>query len=150
MKSKPAETIDGYLAGFPPAVRKRLAAIRATIRRAVPDAVEAIAYQIPTFRLNGKNLIHFAGFAKHVGVYPAPRQAPEFAGELAAYAGGAGTVQFPHERPLPLDLVRRIVLYQVGRARVGAEKPAKSNAVVRARRPTRPSTPPPSRTRSRR
>lgn len=150
MKSKTPETIDDYLASFPPRVRQRLEQIRATIRRAVPEAVEAIAYQIPTFRLNGKNLIHFAGFAKHVGVYPAPRKAAEFAEELAAYEGGVGTVQFPHDRPLPLDLVRRIVAYQVGRSKVGAEKPAKSNPVVKARRPSRPSTRPPSRTRSRR
>lgn len=135
MKSGTPKSIDDYLAGFPPAVRKRLATIRATIRRAVPEAVEAIAYQIPTFRLNGKNLIHFAGFAKHVGVYPAPRKAAEFAEELAAYEGGVGTVQFPHDRPLPLDLVRRIVAYQVGRLSLSAAK-RRATGRTASKRPT--------------
>lgn len=109
----PAQTIDEYIAGFPPEVQKTLQKIRATIKKAAPkEAKEDIRYQIPTFVLN-KNLIHFAAFKKHVSVYPAPRDAAEFKKELAAYEGGKGTVQFPLDGKIPHDLIARIVKYRV-------------------------------------
>lgn len=104
--------IDEYIAGFPDDVQKILQKIRATIKKAAPKTVEAISYQIPTFKLNGKNLIHFAGFKNHVGVYPAPREANEFREELAAYKGGKGTVQFPLDQAIPYDLISRIVKFK--------------------------------------
>ena len=111
MKRTPKD-IDEYISGFPPGVQKMLQQIRTTIHKAAPDAEEAISYQIPTFRLNG-NLIHFAAYKQHIGLYPAPREHPDFKDELSAYAGGKGTVQFPLDRPVPLDLIRRIVRFRI-------------------------------------
>lgn len=105
--------IDDYIAGFPDDVQKVLKKIRATIKKAAPSTVEAISYQIPTFELNGKNLIHFAAFKNHVGVYPAPREVDEFKDELAAYKGGKGTVQFQLDRAIPYDLISRVVKFRI-------------------------------------
>ena len=121
-----AKDIDDYIAGFPPNVQKLLQKIRTTIHKAVPKATEAIKYQIPTFVLDGRNLIHFAAFQEHIGVYPAPRDAA-FEKELAPYAGGKGTVRFPLDEPLPLDLIKRIVQYRIN-ARSAGVPPAGSAA----------------------
>jgi uncharacterized protein YdhG (YjbR/CyaY superfamily) len=107
----PAADIDAYIAGFPAEVGEILQKIRETIRRAIPDAEEAIRYDIPTFR-RGSNVIHFAAFRSHVGVYPAPRGDEAFREELAGYGGGKGTVQFPLDRPIPYDLVARIATFR--------------------------------------
>ncbi|MDZ4860382.1 MAG: DUF1801 domain-containing protein [Candidatus Hydrogenedentes bacterium] len=90
--------------------------IRATIKKAAPTAEEAISYQIPTFKLNGKNLIHFAAFTNHIGLYPAPRGVDEFKEELSVYDGGKGTVQFPFDQPIPVELISRIVKFRVRQA----------------------------------
>jgi uncharacterized protein YdhG (YjbR/CyaY superfamily) len=111
-KRKAPRDVDEYISGFPKDVQKKLEQIRATIRKAVPHADETISYQIPTFTLNG-NLIYFAAYEKHISVYPAPRESPEFKAELADYAGGKGTVQFPLDRPIPFDLITRIVKFRV-------------------------------------
>jgi uncharacterized protein YdhG (YjbR/CyaY superfamily) len=95
------KTIDEYVAGFPAEVQERLQAIRMTIHAAAPDAQETISYQMPTFALKG-NLVHFAAFKNHIGFYPAPTGIEEFQVELAAYAGGKGSVKFPLDRPIPL------------------------------------------------
>lgn len=108
-------TIDEYIAAFPADVQKILQKIRKTIKKAVPKAEETISYQIPTIKLNGKYLIYFAGFAKHVSVYPAPREAAEFKEELASYKGGKGTVQFPLDKPIPYDLITRIVKFKIAK-----------------------------------
>jgi uncharacterized protein YdhG (YjbR/CyaY superfamily) len=108
-----AATVDEYVAAFPPEVRKILQSIWKTIRSVEPQFEEAIRYGIPTFQLDGKNVVHFAGHAKHTAVYPAPRGAPEFSAELARYGGGKGTVQFPLGAPVPHDLIRRIVEYRI-------------------------------------
>ena len=84
-----------------------------TIQATATSMIEAISYQIPTFKLNGKNLIHFAAFKHHVGLYPAPREVDEFREELAAYKGGKGTVQFPLDQPIPYDLISRIVKFRI-------------------------------------
>jgi uncharacterized protein YdhG (YjbR/CyaY superfamily) len=116
VKSSPTiTTIDEYIAGFPAEVRKRLTRLRSTIRRAAPDAEEKIAYRIPTFTLNG-NLVHFAAFANHVGFYPGPTGIARFQKELKPYASAKGSVQFPHDEPLPYDLVTAIVKFRVGEA----------------------------------
>lgn len=105
-------SVDAYLAGFPPEVRARLDAMRATIRAAAPAATERIAYGMPTYR-GRKNLVHFAGFATHVGFYPTPAGIEAFAAELADYATSKGAIRLPHDRPLPLDLVTRITAFRV-------------------------------------
>ena len=109
---KTPKTIDDYIAGFPPDVRDILESIRAVIRAAAPDAEETISYQMPTFTLKG-NLVHFAAFKKHIGFYPTPTGIEAFKDELSTYAGGKGSVQFPLDKPIPLDLIRRIVEFRV-------------------------------------
>jgi uncharacterized protein YdhG (YjbR/CyaY superfamily) len=113
MKSKKPADIDEYIAGFPKETQKVLKLIRATIRKAAPKAEEAISYAIPAYKLDGEWLIYFAGFKNHVSVYPAPRGKPEFRDELAQYKGGKGTVQFPLDKPIPVDLITRIVEYRI-------------------------------------
>lgn len=107
------QTIDEYLAGFPSEVQKILKKIRTTIRKTAPAAEEKISYQIPAFVLNGRILIYFAAWEKHVALYPAPRGHEKFKDELAAYKGGKGTVQFPFDRPIPFGLIGRIVKFKV-------------------------------------
>lgn len=105
-------SIDEYIASFPADIQERLRQMRAVIREAAPEAQEKISYQMPTFFLHG-NLVHFAAFKNHIGFYPAPRGIEAFKDELAAYEGAKGSVQFPLDQPLPLDLVRRIVQFRV-------------------------------------
>jgi uncharacterized protein YdhG (YjbR/CyaY superfamily) len=114
MKTSPTapKDIDEYIAGFPKDVQEILQKIRTTIREAAPDAKEAIKYQIPTFTLNG-NLVHFAAFKNHIGFYPTPNGIEEFKDELSAYEGAKGSVQFPLDKPIPLDLISRIVKFRV-------------------------------------
>lgn len=110
-KIKP-NSIDEYISMFPNDVQKRLKEVRETIRKAAPEAEETINYQIPTFKLNG-NLVHFAGFKKHIGFYPAPSGIEKFKDELTMYKGAKGSIQFPLDKPLPLDLIKRIVKFRV-------------------------------------
>jgi uncharacterized protein YdhG (YjbR/CyaY superfamily) len=106
------DSIDAYIAGFDPGRAELLRQMRETIRSAAPEAEEKISYAMPTFFLHG-NLVHFAAFAKHIGFYPAPRGIEAFREELAGFKGARGSVQFPLDRPLPLDLVRKIVEFRV-------------------------------------
>jgi len=106
------KNIDEYIAGFPTDVQAILKKIRTTIQEAAPGAEEKISYQIPAFALHG-NLIHFAAFKKHIGLYPAPRGVAKFKDELSAYEGGKGTLQLPLDKPIPFDLIRRIVQFRV-------------------------------------
>ena len=105
---KAYKDIDEYIACFPEAVREILGKIRMTIRKAAPGAEEAINYQIPAFKLHG-NLVFFAAYKEHIGLYPAPRRSEQFRKELSRYEGGKGTVRFPLDKPIPFDLIRRIV-----------------------------------------
>jgi uncharacterized protein YdhG (YjbR/CyaY superfamily) len=109
--SKPA-TSDEYIASFPPDVQAILQKIRATIRKAAPQAEEVIKYQIPTFVLNG-NLVHFAAFKHHIGFYPTPTGTEKFHKELAAYKSSKGAVQFPLDKPIPYGLIGKIVKFRV-------------------------------------
>jgi uncharacterized protein YdhG (YjbR/CyaY superfamily) len=106
-----AKNIDEYIAGFPAEVQKTLQKIRLTIRKAAPGAEETISYQMPAFKLHGM-LIFFAGYEKHISLYPAPRGATEFKKELSSYKGGKGTIQFPLDEPIPYDLITRIVKFR--------------------------------------
>lgn len=110
---KPTTTIDEYIAAFPDDIQRILQQVRAVVREAAPAAQEDIRYAMPTFRLNGKNLVHFAAFKNHIGFYPTPNGIEAFQEELSRYKGAKGSVQFPLNQPIPLDLIRRIVLYRV-------------------------------------
>jgi uncharacterized protein YdhG (YjbR/CyaY superfamily) len=104
--------IDAYIAQFPEEVRAILTQIRATIRQAAPEAEEAIRYGIPTFRLNGQNLVHFAAFKDHTGFFPTPSGIEKFARALSLYKTSKGTVQFPRGEPVPYDLIAEIVRFR--------------------------------------
>jgi uncharacterized protein YdhG (YjbR/CyaY superfamily) len=108
----PAKTIDEYLADFDGDTLKKLQKVRATIKKSAPEAEEAMAYGIPTFRLKG-NLVHFAGYKTHIGFYPAPSGIAAFKKQLAAYVHAKGSVQFPLSEPLPLKLIADIVQFRV-------------------------------------
>lgn len=107
------KTIDEYISGFPDEIQQILETLRATIRAAAPEAVETISYLIPTYTLNGKNLVHFAAFKNHIGFYPGPGGIRAFAGALSAFASSKGTVRFPINQALPLDTVAGIVKFRV-------------------------------------
>jgi len=108
-----ATTIDEYISEFPPQTQAVLGELREFIRQLVPDATETISYAIPTFDLSGKHLVHFAGYAHHIGFYPTPNGMEAFSDQLAPYKRGKGSAQFPLGEPLPKDLIRRIVEFRV-------------------------------------
>jgi len=113
METKPGFTsIDEYIVTFPAEIQHILQEIRATIHAAAPKATEKISYQMPTFFLKG-NLVHFAAFKHHIGFYPTPNGVDAFAADLAIFKGAKGSVQFPLDQPMPLDLITRIVKYRV-------------------------------------
>lgn len=109
---KSINEVDNYINGFPEDVRKILQQVRETIRKAAPEASETISYAMPTFVLNG-NLVHFAAFKNHIGFYPVPSGIEAFKEELSVYKGAKGSVQFPIDKPMPLDLIERIVKFRV-------------------------------------
>jgi uncharacterized protein YdhG (YjbR/CyaY superfamily) len=113
MTRSSAASIDQYIAEFPRETQRVLEEMRALIRASAPGATETISYAIPTFDLKGKHLVHFAGYAKHIGFYPIPSGLDAFKDELKPYKQGKGSVQFPLGQPLPTDLIRRIVEFRV-------------------------------------
>lgn len=113
VKSSAVITIDEYIDGFPPLVQKLLRSLRNTIRKEAPGAKETISYAIPTFTLNGRNLVHFAAFKHHIGFYPSPSGIDAFRQQLSAYEGAKGSVKFPISQPLPLSLIKQIVRFRV-------------------------------------
>jgi len=120
MLANEAKNIDEYIALYPKPVQELLEKVRVTIHKAAPDAVEAISYQIPTFKLNG-NLVHFAAYKKHIGFYPGAGGIKAFQAELALYKSAKGSVQFPIDQALPYDIVEKIVKFRV---KQNLEKPA--------------------------
>ena len=110
---KQFKTVDEYIHSFPTDVQVVLQKMRRTIRKAAPEAVETISYQIPAFRLNGKNLVFFAAFKNHIGFYPIPSGIEAFKEELSQYKQGKGSVQFALDKPIPYDLVEKIVMHRV-------------------------------------
>ena len=106
------KTIDEYIAQFPKNVRGVLEELRRVIRESVPQAEEAISYGIPTFKLNG-NLVHFAAFKIHVAFYPTSSAIRAFEKELTPFKYSKGTVQFPLDKPIPFDLVKKMVKFRV-------------------------------------
>ena len=120
-KSAPPTTIDAYIAGFPEEVRAILEKIRGIVKAAAPEAEEAIKYQIPTFVLNG-NLVHFAAFENHIGLYPTPSGIEQFKDALSKYKNAKGSVQFPLDAPIPYPLIKKIVSFRVKENREKATK----------------------------
>jgi uncharacterized protein YdhG (YjbR/CyaY superfamily) len=126
-------SIDAYIATFPDAVRRQLQELRAAIRAAAPGAEEVISYQMPTFRLHG-NLVHFAAHTGHIGFYPTPSGIAAFQERLGHYKGAKGSVQFPLNQPLPLDLIGEIVRFRVAENIAIAEARAEQRKASRAKR----------------
>lgn len=113
MHSNTFKTIDAYIDSFPPEIKVILHALRRVIREEAPDALETISYQMPTFKLDGKNMVHFAAYPKHIGFYPTPSAILAFKHELKVYKTSKGTIQFPLDQPLPLPLIRQIVQFRI-------------------------------------
>ena len=105
--------VDVYIKNFPTEVQDRLLIIRDLVRELAPQATERICMRMPTFDLNGKWLVHFAGFEKHIGLYPQPEGITAFKDKLKEYKTSKGAVQFPLNKPLPADLIREIVAFRV-------------------------------------
>lgn len=106
------ENIDDYIVTFPENVREILEKMRKVIKDAAPEAQEAISYGMPTFKLNG-NLVHFAAYKKHIGFYPTSSGIAAFKDEISQYKYAKGSVQFPLDKSIPYDLVRKIVVFRV-------------------------------------
>jgi uncharacterized protein YdhG (YjbR/CyaY superfamily) len=115
------EAVDEYIAGFPPETRKALEEVRDLVRASAPEATETISYGVPTFVLNGY-LVHFGGYRRHIGFYPTSSGIEAFKAELEPYKSSRGAVQFPLDRPMPADLIRRMVEFRV---RENAERASK-------------------------
>ena len=123
--TKDVASIDAYVSAFPRGTQRLLQKMRHAIQQAAPDAVEAISYQMPTFKLQGKNLVHFAAFAHHIGFYPVPSGIRAFHKELAPFKQGKGSVQFSLDKPLPLALVKDIVRFRRTEVLQAQKKPNK-------------------------
>jgi uncharacterized protein YdhG (YjbR/CyaY superfamily) len=122
MDQKPIVTsVDGYISGFPKPVQKKLTQLRTLIRQAAPGAEERISYQMPAFFLNGV-LVWFAAHTHHIGFYPKASGISRFKPEISAYKNAKGSVQFPLDEPLPVDLVKDIVRFRVTENAVRSKK----------------------------
>ena len=124
------DSVDAYIAGFPPDVRAILRKMRATIRKAAPGAEERISWGVPAYALDGM-LTFFAAFEKHVSIFPGPSGIEKFRKELAAYETSKGTVRFPLGKPIPYGLIARIVKFRVKENRVRAESRLKNKSGFR-------------------
>jgi uncharacterized protein YdhG (YjbR/CyaY superfamily) len=106
-------SVDEYINTFPKDVQKLLEKIRATIKKKAPGAIESISYSMPAYKINNKPLVYFAGYKNHIGFYATPTGHTKFSIELSKYKQGKGSVQFPIIKPIPFDLIARIVEYRV-------------------------------------
>ncbi len=113
MKRAPAKNIDEYISKFPPSTAKILQQVRMTVSKAAPKAEETISYGMPAFRYKDRAIIYFAGYKNHIGLYAMPAAHKAFQKELSVYKQGKGSVQFPNDQPMPLDLIKRIVKFKV-------------------------------------
>jgi uncharacterized protein YdhG (YjbR/CyaY superfamily) len=114
-------SIDEYISTFPEETQKILQELRATIKACAPGAQEKISYQMPTFDLKG-NLVHFAAFKNHIGLYPTPSGTEAFKHEISIYQGAKGSIKFPIDKPLPMELIKEIVKFRVAENLEKAEK----------------------------
>ena len=106
-------TVENYIETFPPEIQERLKEIRKIIKENAPHADESISYQMPAYKTEGRPLVYFAGFTAHIGFYATPTGHEKFAKELSKYKQGKGSVQFPHNKALPADLIADIVRFRV-------------------------------------
>ncbi len=134
MATKKPTTIDEYIAGFPEETQRMLEQVRGTIKGAVPGAEEKISYGIPCITLNGKYVLYFAGYKKHIGVYPVPGKG--FEKDFAPYkTSGKGTIQFPLDKSLPLTLIKKITKFRVQQSLAKEKaKPAKKSKAAKKRK----------------
>lgn len=110
-KTIPAN-VDEYIAAFPADIQKRMQQLRKTIRAAAPKAEELISYQMPAYKYLGM-LVYFAAYKNHIGFYPGAGGVLEFYKELFSYKNAKGSVQFPHDRPIPFEVITKIVKFRV-------------------------------------
>lgn len=115
------QSVDDYIAQFSPEIQKRLAEIRTIIKEEAPEAQEKISWQMPTYVQNG-NLVHFAAHKNHLGFYPGAEGIEAFTDKIAAYKSSKGAVQFPYQKPLPVELIREMVRFRVAANKRDAEK----------------------------
>ena len=108
-----ANNVDEYIAGFPEDIRLKLIEVRSAIRMAAPDAEESVSYGMPAYKLNGKPLVYFAGYRNHIGFYATPSGHSQFLEDLSKYKQGKGSVQFPVDEPMPLDMISIMVAFRV-------------------------------------
>jgi uncharacterized protein YdhG (YjbR/CyaY superfamily) len=108
-----SENVDAYIKAFPKNVQDTLQQIRRIIKEKAPDAAESISYGMPGYKTHGRPLVYFAGFEKHIGFYATPTGHEKFAAELSKFKQGKGSVQFPLDKPIPFDLIARIVEFRV-------------------------------------
>ena len=108
-----ADTVDAYISQFPLTVQKRLLTIRQLIKDTAPAAIELLSYGMPAYKLDSKPLVYFAAYANHIGFYAIPNSHEKFAKEFSKYKQGKGSVQFPHDQPLPVDLIKKVVQFRV-------------------------------------
>jgi uncharacterized protein YdhG (YjbR/CyaY superfamily) len=111
-RQDPAD-IDEYIARFPENVQATLQRVRKTIAKAAPGATETISYQMPTFALDGRYLIHFGAYKKHIGLYPVATTHPELEEALRPYASGKGSARFPLNKPVPYALITKIIEFRL-------------------------------------
>lgn len=110
---KAPDTVDAYIGSFPEKVKERLSILRDIIRQHAPNATESMAYGMPAYKLNKKPLVYFGGFEKHIGFYATPSGHEAFKKELSSFKQGKGSVQFPLDQPLPVDLIAEMVKFRV-------------------------------------
>lgn len=118
------KTIDEYILNYPPEVQEVLKTLRKVIKEAAPEAEERMSWQMPTFYLHG-NLVHFAAHKNHIGFYPAPSGIETFKDEISQYKWAKGSVQFPLSKPMPYELIGRIVKFRVAENIKDAESKVK-------------------------
>ena len=112
MKKRQFSTVDKYISSFPEEIQEILENLRKTIKALAPNSVETISYQMPTFKLNGI-LVHFAAHKNHIGFYPTPSVIKKFQKELGNYEFSKGAIKFPINKPIPIELIRRIVEFRI-------------------------------------
>jgi uncharacterized protein YdhG (YjbR/CyaY superfamily) len=111
--AKKFETIGEYIESFPENVQDILSKLRDAIRKAAPDAVESISYDMPTYKLDGKRLVYFSAWKNHIGFYSIPKGNASFRKEISPYEGEKGSLSFPLKKPIPYDLVTKIVTFRI-------------------------------------
>lgn len=114
-------TVDDYINQFDGEAKTRLLQLRELVKSAAPQAEEAMSYGLVGYKLNKKPLVYFGGFQHHVGFYATPNGQEAFSEDFAKYKQGKGSVQFPNDQPLPLDFIKRVIIYRKNNTSSGVE-----------------------------